>query len=74
MGSPKRNFKISETTGPILLKFTYRPWHGVLVWSSIVTVAYYWRRQTADKIYSFEFSKIRISNNFEDKILKKSSK
>ena len=53
---------------------TYRPWHGVLVdqvswlWLKI------WRRQTADKIYSFEFSKIRISNNFEDKILKKSSK
>ena len=75
MGSPNRNVKISETAGPILLKFTEHIGPGMVFWSIKSWLCLnIWRRQTADKIYIFEFSKIRISNNFEDKILKKSSK
>ena len=33
MGSPKRKFKISETTGPILLKFTGHIGPGMVFWS-----------------------------------------
>ena len=33
MGSPKRNLKISETAGPILLKFIERIGPGMVFWS-----------------------------------------
>ena len=33
MGSPKRNFKISETTGPILLNFAEHIGPGMVFWS-----------------------------------------
>ena len=76
MGSPKRNVKISETAGTIPLIFTKHIGPGMVFLVDQVSWLWLkiWRQQTADKIYIFEFTKIRISNNFEDKILKKSSK
>ena len=74
MGSPCRNLEISETTEPILLKFTEHIGPDMVFWS----VKYHDRglkfngdRQQTK--FTFQFSEIRISNNFEDKILKKSS-
>ena len=75
MGSPCRNFKISDTTGFNSAEIcrTYRPLHGVFVgWMSWLWLNIWWR-EAADKMYIFEFSKTRISNNFEENISKESS-
>ena len=76
MGSPKRNFKISGTTGPILRKFADHIGPGMVFWKiehrDCCLKSHGDRQQT--KFTLSIFLEIRISNNFKDKISKKSSK
>ena len=76
MGSPCRNLKNLRNywTNSAEICRTYRHWHGVLVDRASWLLLKIWWRQAADKIYILHFSEIRISNNFEDRISKKSSK
>ena len=75
MGSPCRNLKKTpETTEPILLKFIEHIGPDMVFWSVKYRDRGFKfngdRQQT--KLTFLNFLEIRISNNFEDKILKKS--